>query len=51
MHNRDFVLKPLYQRVSPTWVNPSSGESIKSLLYNCKRSNISVAKLDVIGGI
>ena len=44
MHNRDFVLKPLYD-ISPTWVNPSTGETIKSILYNCKRLNISVAKL------
>ena len=44
MCNRDFVLKPLYD-ISPTWVNPSTGETIKSILYNCKRLNISVAKL------
>jgi 2-amino-4-hydroxy-6-hydroxymethyldihydropteridine diphosphokinase len=44
MYNRDFVLKPLYD-ISPTWVNPSTGEKIKSILYNCKRLNISVAKL------
>ena len=43
MCNRDFVLKPLYD-ISPTWVNPSTGETIKSILYNCKRLNISVAK-------
>jgi len=44
MNNRDFVLKPLYE-ICPTWVNPSSGQTIKSLLSNCKRSNISIAKM------
>ena len=44
LHSRDFVLKPLYE-ISPNWVDPSSGKTIKSLLYNYKRSNISFAKL------
>ena len=43
MQDRDFVLKPLYE-IYPTWVNPSSGMTIKTLLYNYKRSNISIAK-------
>ena len=44
MNDRDFVLKPLYE-ICPTWVNPSSGKTIKSLLYNYTRSNISIAKM------
>ena len=44
LHNRDFVLKPLYE-IYPNWIDPSSGKTIKSLLYNYKRSNISFAKL------
>ncbi len=43
MYNRDFILKPLHD-ISPYWVNPMNGNSIKSLLYHCKRSNISIAK-------
>ena len=43
MINRDFILKPL-QDLSPNWVHPISGKNIKSLLYKCKRSNISIAK-------
>ena len=43
MTNRDFILKPLHD-LSPNWVHPISGKNIKSLLYKCKRSNISIAK-------
>lgn len=42
--NRDFVLKPLND-ICPNWTNPSNGQSIKKLLYNYKRSNISIAKV------
>ena len=44
MSNRDFILKPLND-ICPNWVNPNSGETIKSLLYKYKRSNISIAKV------
>ncbi|HIG08834.1 MAG TPA: 2-amino-4-hydroxy-6-hydroxymethyldihydropteridine diphosphokinase [Alphaproteobacteria bacterium] len=44
MNNRDFILKPMYD-ICPNWINPSTGETIESLLYNYKKSNISVAKV------
>ena len=43
LYCRDFILKPLHD-ISPYWVHPINGKSVKSLLYNCKRSNISIAK-------
>jgi len=43
MNNRDFILKPLHD-LNPYWISPINGRSIKSLLYKCKRSNISIAK-------
>jgi len=30
--------------LSPYWIDPINGKSIKSLIYNYKRSNISIAK-------
>jgi len=43
MYKRDFILKPLHD-LSPYWIDPLKGKNIKSLLFNCKRSNISIAK-------
>ena len=43
MYDRDFILKPLHD-LSPYWIDPINGKSIKSLIYNYKRSNISIAK-------
>ena len=43
MNKRDFILKPLHD-LSPYWTDPINGKSIKSLIYKCKRSNISIAK-------
>ena len=44
LSNRDFILKPLND-ICPNWVSPNSGETIKSLIYKYKRSNISIAKV------
>ena len=43
MGKRDFILKPLHD-LSPYWTDPINGKPIKSLIYKCKRSNISIAK-------
>jgi len=43
MNKRDFILKPLHD-LSPYWTDPINGKTIKSLIYKCKRSNISIAK-------
>ena len=43
MNKRDFILKPLHH-LSPYWTSPINGKTIKSLIYKCKRSNISIAK-------
>ena len=43
MNKRDFILKPLHD-LSPYWTDPTNGITIKSLIYKCKRSNISIAK-------
>ena len=43
MNKRDFILKPLHD-LSPYWTDPTNGKTIKSLIYKCKRSNISIAK-------
>ena len=43
MNKRDFILKPLHD-LSPYWTSPINGKTIKSLIYKCKRSNISIAK-------
>ena len=43
MDKRDFILKPLHD-LSPYWTDPINGKPIKSLIYKCKRSNISIAK-------
>jgi 2-amino-4-hydroxy-6-hydroxymethyldihydropteridine diphosphokinase len=43
MNNRDFILKPLHD-ISPYWISPITGHCIKSLLYQYKRTHISIAK-------
>lgn len=43
INDREFILKPLHD-ICPYWINPINGQYVKSLLYKCKRSNISIAK-------